>query len=188
MNIFYELTDGHVGDVMPFFWKGKYHAFYIKAPLNAKRQIADLPPGFNPVGENFWFEFFKPGREAVSAPYSHLVSNDLIHWEEWPLVIQPGKPSDPDSIGCWTGSFIERNGVFHLFYTGYAGDDKPQTTCHATSTDLRHWVKDPLNPILKADPRWYELNDWRDPCVFWNQEEQIYWMVYCARIKDGPSN
>lgn len=188
MAIFYQSKDGYVGDVIPFYWKGKYHAFYIKAPLHAKRQVAALPPGIHSVGEKFWLEFFAPGREAVAAPYGHLVSNDLIHWEELPLAVQPGKTGDPDAIGCCTGSFIEHDGVFHLFYAGYVGDYKPQTICHATSIDLLEWRKDPLNPIFKADPRWYEPNDWRDPIVFWNEEEQTYWMVITARVKEGPSN
>jgi len=189
MSIFTQTNDGFLGDVMPYYWDGKYHAFYIKAALHAKRQISVLPPGSPYKGDQFWLEFFRAGREAVSSPVAHLVSSDLVHWEEWPLVIQPsGVEGDPDPIGCWTGSFIERNGVFHLFYTGFAGDDKPQTTCHATSTDLREWKKDPKNPIMKADPRWYAPMDWRDPIVFWNEEEGLYWMVFCARIKEGPAN
>lgn len=164
MKYFYQPKDGFVGDVIPFYWQGVWHAFYLKAPLPPARKIAD------------------------GTAYAHLSSIDLVHWEEWPIVVKPGSPGEPDSVSCWTGSFIERNGVFHLFYVGYQGAEYPQTICHATSQDLRTWEKDPRNPILVADEQWYEPNDWRDPFVFWNSEKNEYWMLLTARIKDGPSN
>ena len=164
MSVFYRPQDGFVGDVIPFYWDGRFHAFYLKAPLPPRRNGAD------------------------HTPYAHLVSSDLAHWEEWPIVIEPGGRDAPDSVSCFTGSVIERNGVFYLFYTGYPGRDKPQTICLATSTDLRTWQKDPRNPILAAGPRWYEAIDWRDPFPFWNQEAGEYWMLLAAREKDGPDN
>ena len=111
MNVFYRPADGFVGDVIPFYWEGVYHAFYLKAPLPPHRNGAD------------------------GAPYAHLASSDLVHWEELPLAIAPGPPGSPDAVSCFTGSIIERNGVFHLFYTGYAGENQPQTVCRATSAD-----------------------------------------------------
>ena len=165
MSIFYRPDDGFVGDVIPFYWQGQYHAFYLKDPL---------PPG-------------RYGPEHI-LPWAHLVSSDLTQWEEWPLVIEPGGPDDPDSVGCYTGSVIERNGIYYMFYTGSAGRGNPQTTCLATSRDLRVWVKDPRNPIFGADPHWYEMIDWRDPFPFWNEEVGEYWMLHAARVKSGPSN
>ena len=164
MPIFYRPNDGFVGDVIPFYWQGQYHAFYLKAPLPPKRHGAD------------------------GTPYAHVVSSDLAHWEVWPLVVEPGQPGDPDGVSCFTGSVIERNGVFYLFYTGYRGPDQPQTICRATSRDLRTWQKDPRNPILAADSRWYESIDWRDPFPFWNDEAGEYWMLLAAREKTGPVN
>lgn len=37
MDIYYRPEDGYVGDVIPFFWQGQYHAFYLKAPLRRWR-------------------------------------------------------------------------------------------------------------------------------------------------------
>lgn len=164
MDVFYRPKDGYVGDVIPFYWEGQYHAFYLKAPLPPARNGAD------------------------GTPYAHVVSRDLIHWETWPLAIEPGPSGSPDEVSCFTGSVIERDGVFHLFYTGYAGRDKPQTVCRATSRDLRLWQKDPHNPIIEADTRWYESIDWRDPFPFWNDEAGEYWMLLAAREKEGPDN
>lgn len=127
-EIFYQPKDGFVGDVIPFYWEGVWHAFYLKAPLPPTRKIAD------------------------GTSYAHLTSHDLVYWEEWPTVVEPGSPDEPDFVSCWTGSFIERNGVFHLFYVGYRGLDDPQTICHATSQDLYTWEKDPLKsyPICRS--------------------------------------
>ena len=163
MTVFYRPADGFVGDVIPFYWEGLYHAFYLKAPLPPRRE------------------------GASGTPYAHLASADLARWEEWPLAIEPGGPGAPDSVSCFTGSIIERDGAFHLFYTGYPGPGKPQTVCRATSADLRRWEKDPRNPLLGADARWYEPIDWRDPFPFWNAEAGEYWMLLAARVKDGPS-
>lgn len=162
-GFFFRPGDGFVGDVIPFYWQGQYHAFYLKAS----------PP---------------PRKRHEGTPYEHLVSGDLVHWDEWPQVIAPGPPDTPDSVSCFTGSVIERDGIFHLFYTGYPGEGKPQTVCRATSTDLHTWEKDPDNPILAADPHWYEPVDWRDPFPFWNAEAGEYWMLLAAREKAGPSN
>lgn len=162
MGIFYRPADGFVGDVIPFYWEGVYHAFYLKAPLPPQRNGADR------------------------TPYAHLVSRDLVHWEEWPLAIEPGPSGAPDAVSCFTGSVIEHNGRFYLFYTGYPGRDKPQTICLATSVDLRSWEKAPQNPLFAADPRWYEAVDWRDPFPFWNEDAGEYWMIMAARQLTGP--
>ncbi len=164
MSVFYKPADGFLGDVIPFFWDGVYHAFYLKAPL---------PPLRN---------------GAHHTPYAHVASRDLAHWEELPLAIEPGPPGSPDSVSCFTGSIIERDGRFYLFYTGFPGENKAQTVCLATSIDLITWQKDPRNPIIEADSRWYEAIDWRDPFPFWNDEAGEYWMLLAAREKDGPAN
>lgn len=160
MGLHFKPPDGHVGDVIPFYWKGEYHAFYLIR------------------------------REGRPLAWAHAVSTDLVHWRELPTTLDIGPPQAPDSGGCWTGSVIERNGVFHLFYTGH-NDGKAgfpqQTTCHSTSRDLTTWEKDPRNPVMIADQRWYERDDWRDPFVFWNEAEDCYWALITARSKEGPT-
>ena len=164
MTVFYKPADGFLGDVIPFYWDGVYHAFYLKAPL---------PP-------------LRDG--AHHTPYAHLASRDLTTWEELPLAIEPGPPGAPDSVSCFTGAIIERDGTFYCFYTGFMGEGQPQTVCLATSRDLISWQKVPRNPLVSADPRWYEAIDWRDPFPFWNEEQGEYWMLLAAREKTGPSN
>lgn len=158
-NIHYRPADGFFGDAIPFYWRGGHHVFYLKTTR-------------------------KTGDRLL---WSHIVSNDLIHWNEMPDAILPGGKDAPDSGGCWTGSIIEKDNVFHMFYTGWNPSSRfQQTICHAASSDLVHWMKDERNPILVPDERWYGEADWRDPFVFWNPEEKLYFMLICATIKGGP--
>jgi beta-fructofuranosidase len=144
-----------IGDLIPFFWRGEYHLFYLPRA---------------PEGRHCW---------------GHIVSRNLLDWEELPDAIEPSNdPNAPDAVGCWTGSVIEHEGTFHCFYTGFNPQNLyPQTICHATSDDLIHWRKDPSNPIIVPDERWYEPQDWRDPFVFFNPEAGEFWMLICARDK-----
>lgn len=164
MNVKWRPKGGLVGDAIPFYWKGEYHIFCLKAPESS-----------NPV-------------LRFKTSWGHLTSTDLIHWEELPVTLEPGPQGSPDTAGVWTGSVIEREGLFHIFYTGYNSKDPvyPQTICHATSKDLIKWKKDYDNPVLKSDPERYETKDWRDPYVFWNEDSKEYWMLLTARTKSGP--
>ncbi|MHB1296054.1 MAG: hypothetical protein ACYC4R_13780 [Anaerolineae bacterium] len=155
----YRPGDAFVGDVIPFFWKGRYHAFYLRATVAGTTDSLD---------------------------WAHAVSDDLVTWEELPVAVTRGGPGAPDQDGIWTGSVIERNGMFHLFYTGWSRDAQvPQTVCHAASSDLIRWEKDPANPLLVPDARWYDTQDWRDPFVFWNQADAAYWMLITSRRSDS---
>ncbi|MEM3659799.1 MAG: hypothetical protein QXU11_05215 [Thermoproteota archaeon] len=127
-HVHYRPVDGFFGDAIPFYWRGSYHVFYLKTTR-------------------------KTGDRLI---WSHIVSNDLVHWREMPDAILPGEKDAPDSGGCWTGSVVEKDGVFHAFYTGWNPSNRfPQTVCHAVSSDLVTWVKDERNPVLMPDERWY---------------------------------
>ncbi len=153
MTLHFRPTSRWVGDFIPFFWQGAYHLFYLPRA---------------PEQRHVW---------------GHLVSHDLLTWRELPDALTPSDdPDAPDAVGCWTGSVLEHNGVFHCFYTGFNPRQRfPQTVCHAISEDLVHWRKDEANPIVVPDERWYEPQDWRDPFVFYNLEAGEFWMLVCAR-------
>jgi len=158
-NLHYRPADGYFGDAIPFYFEGKYHIFYLKATRKGDERLL----------------------------WSHIASGDLVHWKELPDALLPGDGDDPDSGGCWTGSVIEKDGAFHIFYTGWHPKvPVPQTICHALSEDLVHWTKDGRNPILLPDESWYGKADWRDPFVFLHPEEQRYFMLICATANSGP--
>ncbi|MEQ9690962.1 MAG: family 43 glycosylhydrolase, partial [Bauldia litoralis] len=152
------------GDTMPFFWRGQWHVFYLKPPVGSW--------GFP---------------ERTRNDLGHLVSDDLVDWQVLPDAFGPGAPGSPDADGIWTGSLIEHEGTFHFFYTGYNRDHpNQQRICHATSTDLVTWTKDPSNPLFAADPSWYEPIDWRDPFVYRDEATGQFRMLIAARENEGP--
>jgi len=152
--MYFKPKNGLVGDTIPYYYNSEYHLFYLIAQQDQN-------------------DFIK----RVSTSWGHFVSTDILNWKELPIALEPsGKDGSPDKSACWTGSVIEKDGIFNLFYTGGYFDNVGfrQTICHAHSKDLIHWKKNPINPILTADERWYELNDWRDPFVFWDEKENVF--------------
>ncbi len=151
--------DAWFGDAVPFYWEGTWHLFYV---WDQGHLI--LP--------------------RVCHAWGHFISKDLVHWEEAPMAIEPG-----EEASCGTGTVMEKDGVFHLFYLGrYFSTNgvMSETMCHATSTDLVHWTKDPKNPFSRADLTRYSVKDWRDGFPIWNPKAQEWWMLLTSSLKDGP--
>ena len=165
MPILYCPADGVAADFIPFYWNGEYHLFYLKD----YRDVAGHGEG---------------------TPWWHLVTRDFVHFEDWGEALARG-PEGSQDVWVFTGSAIERQGTFHIFYTGHNGHfektEKPvQGVMHAISPDLRRWTKD-AQFLFFAPTADYEKDDWRDPFVFWNEEAGEYWMLLAARKRSGPS-
>lgn len=151
------------GDAIPFYFDGEVHLFYLSSPPGT----LDYP-------------------ERVRTTWQHAKSADLVRWEELPPALGPGSEGSVDGGGIWTGSVVEREGMFYLFYTGHHVDaEHPQTICLATSTDLVTFTRHPSNPLLLPTPD-CEPVDWRDPYVFYNEQERTWWMLIAARASEGP--
>ena len=147
------------------------HVFYLQAP----RSLVD------------------PERRHRNATIGHAVSRDLREWTVLPDALTPGAPGDFDDVATWTGSVLQHDGLWYMFYTGVssAEDGYVQRVNFATSTDLTHWTKSGL-PALEADPRFYEKlagsteieESWRDPWVF-EGPDGLFHMYVTARVPDG---
>ena len=116
-------------------------------------------------------------------PVYKYSTKDLCSYEDHGKVLDFGQLSDPDpAIG--TGSVMQdQDGLYHLFYTGHNdnGNNGKGKECvmHATSTDRENWVKIPEDTFYSPDN--YSKDDFRDPEVFWVDEEQCYWLLIAAR-------
>lgn len=153
-SLHYRPGDAWFLDPIPFYWNGIYHVFFMK------RLFEDTGGG------DCW---------------GHIASRNLVRWEEYPDAIAPGPKGSVDEKACTTGSVLEKDGLFHMFYCGMG--DQGQTVCHATSLNLITWTKDRRNPIVLPDPTLYEMEDWRDPEVFLSPEGDGYWMLIAAKTK-----
>ncbi|MBI2842429.1 MAG: GH32 C-terminal domain-containing protein [Armatimonadetes bacterium] len=159
-SLHYSPASGYLGDTIPFYWNGEYHLFYVRRPP------------FHPVDK---------------LSIEHIVSRNLVDWEELPTAIPLGRRGEPDCDICGSGSVIEREGTFYFFYKGQDNESETfEKICVATSSDLIHWEKSPDNPILVPDHRWYARGRWADSKVFWNPEAQEFWMLITAQEKNAP--
>ncbi|GHJ91589.1 glycosyl hydrolase family 32 [Streptomyces sp. NE5-10] len=121
-------------------WNGVYHLFYQYNPL-------------------------APAHHRIH--WGHATSTDLVTWTDEPVALVPGA-TGPDRDGCWSGVLVDDGGVPTLVYSGRHGDR--ELPCVATGTpDLRHWTKDPANPVIAAPPEGLDLTAYRDHCV-WKED------------------
>ncbi|MCX6343518.1 MAG: hypothetical protein NT018_00420 [Armatimonadetes bacterium] len=153
-----------VGDVMPFYWKGEYHVYYLT----------------NPTGNN-------------DVNWEHTVSKDLVNWKELPPALTPDKndPTGPEGGCMFTGCVVEKDGVFHAWYTSWNPDNPAgrEYISHATSKDLIIWTKHPEHMIAPDGIHYanHHDRDFRDPQIFWNSKAKEYWMQFNGNVpgKDG---
>ena len=167
-NIFYKPTDGWVGDTIPFAHDGKFYIYYLHDERKGNTQ----------------------DEYGYRTSWNLLITEDGVNIKDCKVVLPVGEYDDAD-YACYTGSVIEGNdGNFHMFYTAqnnynpkYHRDGKPlQYVAHAISTDLINWEKLP-ELTFGADERIYEPFDWRDPFVFYNEEEKCFDMLLAARLR-----
>jgi len=194
---------------------GPSHAADPAAPTGTPASVSGISPTrvsplhFRPESDNagdaipfYWrgqYHVFYLGSGGLK--WGHIVSTDLTHWKELAPALSRGTdPLGPDGQDCWTGSVAERDGTFHLFYTGKNINDPKgdQKVMVATSKDLIHWEKQPDRTLYAdgkiywskpvngpADPVTPHHQGFRDPDVSWNEGEQQWWMILHALTADG---
>ena len=167
-NIFYKPKDGWVGDTIPFAHDGKFYIYYLHDERKGNTQ----------------------DEYGYRTSWNLLITEDGVNIKDCKVVFHVGEYDDAD-YACYTGSVIEGNdGQFHMFYTAqnnynpkYHRDGKPlQYVAHAISTDLINWEKLP-ELTFGADESIYEPFDWRDPFVFYNEDEKCFDMLLAARLR-----
>lgn len=165
-EIFFRPEGSYVGDVIPFYEKGVFYLYF----LNDRRPSS---------------------LTADRTDWSLVTTKDFVNYEYYGTVLPNGVMDEADN-SCYTGS-VYKNGEedYHIFYTAqnsyhdaYQINGHPvQTIRHAVSTDLIHWTKCPES--FAGDGEVYDLFDWRDPFVFFNEKENCYNMLVTARKKAG---
>ncbi len=148
-------TAGYVGDVMPYFDNGKFNLFFLH---DAKTK---------PAGEGF--------HDIHSFETSNFTEFDYNG-----RMIPYGATDEPD-FGVGTGSVVKAGSTYYFYYTGHNGipsflqNNPRESVLCATSTDLKNWTK--VEDFKLTAPVGYYDYDFRDPHVFYNDEDGKYWML-----------
>src|SRR5438552_1518754 len=159
------------------FWivrdRGQQHIFYLQAPRT--------------LGQ--------PELRHRHASIGHAVSSDLRSWRVLQDALHPGPEGSWDDLATWTGSAIDHDGRWYMLYTGTNRSEHGliQRIGLAVSDDLVHWQKHLANPVLEADPRWYDLLDrtrwrdqsWRDPWLLRHPQDGSFHALITARSRLG---
>lgn len=162
---------GAAGDTIPFLLNDEYHLFHLGSPPNTQ---------------------YHPPR--VRCSWTRLKSTDLMNWKrDAEAALVPSNSEDAyDHSGCWTGSVVTGpDGNMHIFYTGYnLPSGGIQVILHAKSSDPQGTrFEKPEGPISVTGSKpllQYESTDFRDPYVFFNEGEGLYWMLVATRHTEGP--
>ena len=107
-KIHFKAPNCWINDPNGFIWyKGWYHLFYQCFPYSAH------------WGRMHW---------------GHVVSKDLVNWEEKGIALFPSKTDDRS--GCFSGSAIEYKDKMYIYYTGvnYTEEDPENINCCINDT------------------------------------------------------
>lgn len=150
--------------------------------------VGDIMPfaDENGIYLNYLFETDQNG--IAYHPIYRFSTTDLCSYEDDGEILPFGMELESPDLAIGTGCFMmDRDGKYHCFYTGHndkaldLGIDK-ECVMHAVSLDNINWTKVPEDTFYAPDS--YSSDDFRDPFVFWNEEEECYWMLIGAK-KEG---
>lgn len=136
-----------------------------------KAVLGDMIPFYDEgVFKPFYLRNYRGNRDQTHQDsWVMLSTKDHVHFQEHDTKIVGG-----------TGSVIKVDGVYHMFYCTFKSMPERNFINHAVSTDLDTWTPIPED-TFHSDDQIYAPVHWRDPFVFWVQEEQCWWMILAAQ-------
>ena len=156
-------TTGWVGDVMPYFDNDKFYLYFLHDALS------------------------KPAGKGFHDIHSFETSN-FTEFNYKGRMIPYGEAHEPD-FGVGTGSVVKVESTYYFYYTGHNGipsflqNNQRESVLCATSTDLKNWTK--VDGFKLTAPTGYLGYDFRDPHVFYNEENGKYWMLMSTQTEPG---
>lgn len=161
---FYKPGDGWSGDYIPFYWDGKFRLFYL-------------------------LDRHAPRGHLDGISWNLVETEDFVHFDPKGVMLPYGAEDEQDRC-VYTGSVLRAQGRFHIFYTGHNPFLRQkglpeQKVMHAVSDDLHHWTKLPEHTFQASGG--YEIHDWRDPFVFFDEADGLYHMLLAARLLKGAA-
>ena len=138
-------------------------------------------------GEYHLFYQYHP-ESTVWGPmhWGHAVSRDLVNWQHLPIALYPDEQgmifSGSAVVDKHNTAGFGRDAMVCIF-THHQDDHQSQSLAY--SNDLgRTWAKYSANPVLLAPN---DINDFRDPKVFWYGAEETGHWVMCLAVRDRIS-
>ncbi|MBQ7248231.1 MAG: GH32 C-terminal domain-containing protein [Lachnospiraceae bacterium] len=167
MKIFYQPQDGVCGDAIPFY--------------NTSRKTYEI---------YYLHDFRDLSIRGEGTDWRRLASDEPGVFREEGEMIVRGDAQSRD-LFCYTGCVVEYEGTLHIFYTGHnyhlmESGGRKESVMHAVSTDGLHWEKKHELTFYAPEGCGIELNDWRDPYVYYCEEEKCWRMLLCTRKLTGP--
>ncbi len=149
--------ESFVGDPMPYYDGEKLHVFFLE-------DLRDGAVGFH--------------------PWSKFVTRDFVTYEFSSSLIPVVNELDSPERALGTGSVVQGpDKLYYAFYTAHNSALSPkEVIMRATSSNLDNWEKD-RSFSLEASNQ-LNIDDFRDPYVFWNAEAECYWMLVTTRLND----
>lgn len=162
-KLYYQYPGTWFGDCMPY---GKGDEFYLFHQRDNRNPC--------PFGEPFGWDL--------------ATTSDFVNYKDMGTAIPRGTDEEQDQF-IYAGSIFEGEGQYHAFYTGYNRDypkqgKASQVLMHAVSDDLVHWKKT-QDKLTFTPQEGYDPDDWRDPFVLRDEENDQYLLILGARLA-GP--
>jgi len=129
----------------PIYFQGRYHLFYQFDPI--------VPEG-------------RDGWRRSKRCWGHAVSEDLVHWTDWPVALWPDSPYDRE--GVYSGNtFVDGDGFLCALYTGNVAGHRETYGILARSTDggltwQKKMVMDNRQRPNRDSPVHWDGQVWRD--------------------------
>lgn len=155
-------TSGYVADVMPYYENGTFNLFFLHDAKN------------KPAGKGYHdIHLFE--------------TKDFVNYSYDGRMIPYGTTDEPD-FGVGTGSMVKAGNTYYYYYTGNNGiasflqNNPRESVLLAKSTDMKNWTK--VSNFKITAPAGYYNFEFRDPHVFFNSDENKYWMLVSAQTDD----
>ena len=146
-----------VGDCMPYTKNDEYHVLYLKDRHHHKSKWG--------LGAHQW---------------EHISTKDFCTWNVHPMAIPITEPWE-GSI-C-TGSWIENNGLEHLYYTVRCCNGLPAPILRSISKDGYHFIKDKEFSFIVSDK--FHKASARDPKVVRDEDGVFHMFLTTSLVKEN---
>jgi len=162
-KIFYRPKTGVCADFIPFYDEGEFKLYFLR-------------------------DYRDRENHGEGTPWQLTMTKDLVNFTDEIEVLPRGSQEEQD-LYVFTGCVNKIDDIYHIFYTGHNPHlrklGRPeQAVMHAISRDGINFSKVPEDTFFAPEEA-YEMHDWRDPFVYYDEKAGHYKMLLAARNKEG---